>query len=176
MVRDPSIVSPSLTGVFIGGGHNKHGTGSRCTLPKQCRPPSPRRRWRCDRSSYKRNLFSRIRVRPVHYLTGPETTEIMCVCLCVCVCVCLRDSAAPSAGGCRNWLTTASRRLPDRRVQNVWSLTVYVRSVLITSTVDPSKAIHNTLVPISLEGSVRRQTGRAVRQEGLAVRRASGVA
>ena len=26
MVRDPSIVSPSLTGVFIGGGHNKHGT------------------------------------------------------------------------------------------------------------------------------------------------------
>ena len=38
MVRDPSIVSPSLTGVFIGGGHNKHGTGSRCTLPKQCRP------------------------------------------------------------------------------------------------------------------------------------------
>ena len=36
MVRDPSIVSPSLTGVFIGGGHNKHGTGSRCTLLKQC--------------------------------------------------------------------------------------------------------------------------------------------
>ena len=26
MVRDPSIVSPSLTVVFIGGGHNKHGT------------------------------------------------------------------------------------------------------------------------------------------------------
>jgi len=25
MVRDPSIVSPSLTGVFMGGGHNKHG-------------------------------------------------------------------------------------------------------------------------------------------------------
>jgi len=41
VVRDPSIVSPSLTGVFIGGGHNKHGTGSRCTLQKQCRPPSP---------------------------------------------------------------------------------------------------------------------------------------
>ena len=75
MVRDPSIVSPSLTGVFIGGGHNKHGTGSRCTLPKQCRPPSPRRRWRCDRSSYKRSLFSRIRDSLVHYLTGPETTE-----------------------------------------------------------------------------------------------------
>ena len=75
MVRDPSIVSPSLTGVFIGGGHNKHGTGSRCTLPKQCRPPSPRRRWRCDRSSYKRSLFSRIRDSQMHYLTGPETTE-----------------------------------------------------------------------------------------------------
>ena len=74
MVRDPSIVSPSLTGVFIGGGHNKHGTGSRCTLPKQCRPPSPRRRWRCDRSSYKRSLFSRIRDSQMHYLTGPETT------------------------------------------------------------------------------------------------------
>ena len=61
MVRDPSIVSPSLTGVVIGGGHNKHGTGSRCTLlkVKQYRPPSPRRRWRCDRSSYKRSLFSR---------------------------------------------------------------------------------------------------------------------
>ena len=46
-----------------------------------------------------------------------------------------------SAGGCRKsgWLTAASRRLPDRRVQNVWSVTVYVRSVLITSTVDPSK-------------------------------------
>ena len=75
MVRDPSIVSPSLTGVFIGGGHNKHGTGSRCTLPKQCRPPSPRRRWRCDRSSYKRSLFSRIRDSQMHYLTGPETIE-----------------------------------------------------------------------------------------------------
>ena len=35
MVRDPSIVSPSLAGVFIGEGHNKHGTGSRCTLQKQ---------------------------------------------------------------------------------------------------------------------------------------------
>ena len=59
----------------MGGGHNKHGAGSRCTLPKQCRPPSPRRRWRCDRSSYKRSLFSRIRDSLVHYLTGPETTE-----------------------------------------------------------------------------------------------------
>ena len=75
MVRDPSIVSPTLTGVFIGGGHNKHGTGSRCTLQKQCRPPSPRRRWRCDRSSYKRSLFSRIRDGLAHYLTGPETAE-----------------------------------------------------------------------------------------------------
>ena len=44
----------------------------RCTLPRQCRPPSPRRRWRCDRSSYKRSLFSRIRVRLAHCLTGPE--------------------------------------------------------------------------------------------------------
>ena len=35
-----------------------------CTLPRQCRPPSPRRRWRCDRSSYKRSLFSRIWVSP----------------------------------------------------------------------------------------------------------------
>ena len=42
----------------LGGGHNKHGAGSRCTLQKQCRPPSPRRRWRCDRSSYKRSWFS----------------------------------------------------------------------------------------------------------------------
>ena len=40
---------------------------------KQCRPPSPRRRWRCDRSSYKRSLFSRIRDSQMHYLTGPET-------------------------------------------------------------------------------------------------------
>ena len=33
MVRDPSIVSPSLTGVFLGGGPNKHGLqdrGARC--------------------------------------------------------------------------------------------------------------------------------------------------
>ena len=36
MVRDPSTVSPTLTGVFIGGViHNKHGTGSRCTLQKE---------------------------------------------------------------------------------------------------------------------------------------------
>ena len=35
IVRDPSIVSPSqLAGVFISGGHNKHGTGSSCTLQK----------------------------------------------------------------------------------------------------------------------------------------------
>jgi len=60
----------------LGGGHNKHGTGSRCTLLRQCRPPSPRRRWRCDRSSYKRNLFSRIQDSQMHYLTGPEITVI----------------------------------------------------------------------------------------------------
>ena len=45
------------------------------TLPKQCRPPSPRRRWRCDRPSYKRSLISRIRGSQAHYLTGPETAE-----------------------------------------------------------------------------------------------------
>ena len=45
------------------------------TLQKQCRPPSPRRRWRCDRSSYKRSLVSRIRDSLMHYLTGPEITE-----------------------------------------------------------------------------------------------------
>ena len=68
-------VSPSLTGVFIGGViTNTVHTGSRCTLQKQCRPPSPRRRWRCDRSSYKRSLFSRIRDSQMHYLTGPEIT------------------------------------------------------------------------------------------------------
>ena len=49
MVRDPSIVSPSLTGVFIGRVVTNTVTGSRCTLPEQCRLPSPRRRWRCDR-------------------------------------------------------------------------------------------------------------------------------
>ena len=75
MERDPSIVSPTLTGVSIGGGHNKHGTGSRCTLPKQCRPPSPRRRWRCDRPSYKRSLVSRIRDSLMHCLTGSEIIE-----------------------------------------------------------------------------------------------------
>ena len=47
MVRDPSIVSPSLTGVFIGGGGVITNTvpGSRCTLLKQCRPPSPSSPW-----------------------------------------------------------------------------------------------------------------------------------
>ena len=67
MVRDPSIVSPTLTGVVLGGGHNKHGTGSKCTPLRDPRggrssgvvPPlhhltgRRRRRWRCDRSSYK---------------------------------------------------------------------------------------------------------------------------
>ena len=36
MVRDPSIVSPSPLVCSFGGGHNKHGTGSRGTLLKQC--------------------------------------------------------------------------------------------------------------------------------------------
>ena len=74
MVRDPSIVSPSLTGVFIGGGHNKHGAGSRCTLPKQCRgPPSPRRRWRCDRSSYEWRA-----IPLAGWLSGFEPSHIGC--------------------------------------------------------------------------------------------------
>ena len=46
MVRDPSIVSPSLAGCVYGVGHNKHDTGPRCTLLKQCRPPSPSSPWR----------------------------------------------------------------------------------------------------------------------------------
>ena len=46
-------------------------------LLKQYRPLSPQRRWRCDRSSYKRSLFSRIRGGLAHYLTGPETAETL---------------------------------------------------------------------------------------------------
>ena len=46
MVLDPSIVSPSLTGVFIGGGHNKHGryrievhaAEAVSFVPPHCRP------------------------------------------------------------------------------------------------------------------------------------------
>ena len=75
MVRDPSIVSPSLAGCVYGGGHNKHDTGPRCTLLKQCRPPSPSSPWRLGvgdvgggggvtdapiEPSYKRSLFSMI--------------------------------------------------------------------------------------------------------------------
>ena len=75
-----------------------------------------------------------------------------------------------SAGGCRKsgWLTAASRRLPDRRVQNVWSVTVYVRSVLITSTVDPSKRYTRSYLAGGLaRSSVCRHTGRAALQEEL---------
>ena len=68
-----------------------------------------------------------------------------------------------SAGGCRKsgWLTAASRRLPDRRVQNVWSVTVYVRSVLITSTVDPSKRYTRHDHVGGMARSLCRHTGRA---------------
>ena len=63
-----------------------------------------------------------------------------------------------SAGGCRKsgWLTAASRRLPDRRVQNVWSVTVYVRSVLVTSTVGLSKRCTRFRCPSSLTQSSAR--------------------
>ena len=37
-------------------------------------PLSPTAMAVCDRSSYKRSLFSRIRDSQMHYLTGPETT------------------------------------------------------------------------------------------------------
>ena len=40
-----------------------------CTLPKQCRPPSPRWRWRCDRSSYKRSWFSQLPCLSVFFLS-----------------------------------------------------------------------------------------------------------
>ena len=81
MVRDPSIVSPSLTGVFNGGGgiiNTVQDRGARCRSsivpPLHHLPGRRRRRWRCDRSSYKRSLFGRIRDSQMHYLTGPETT------------------------------------------------------------------------------------------------------
>ena len=42
---------------------------------------------------------------------------------------CYHQQRPPLAAAARaaGWLTTASRRLPDRRVQNVWRVTVYVR-------------------------------------------------
>ena len=100
MVRDPSIVSPSLTGVFIGGGHNKHGTGSRCTLPKQCRssPLSPTAMavW-----SYKRSLFSRIQDSLTHYLTGSEIIETLPITVSdLCGIEPLRDGQAHRSENC----------------------------------------------------------------------------
>ena len=84
-----------------GGVITNHGTGSRCTLPRQCRPPSPRRRWRCDRSSYKRSLFSRIRDSLMHYLTGPETTGTLLVTVSgLCGIEPLRNGQAHRSLGC----------------------------------------------------------------------------
>ena len=85
------------------------------------------------------------------------------------------DRYAPrsaSAGGCRKsaWLTAASRRLPDRRVQNVWSVTVYVRSVLVPGTVELLEAI-TRLRPLRASHRASElsaspaKPGRAVRQE-----------
>ena len=87
-----------------------------------------------------------------------------------------------SAGGCRKsgWLTAASRRLPDRRVQNVWSVTVYVRSVLITSTVDPSKRYTRSylaggLARSSVPTNRKSRAARRARWGVRSVRRALGV-
>ena len=80
-----------------------------------------------------------------------------------------RPTRSVSAAGCRKsgWLSTASCRLSDGRVQNVLSVTVYVRSVLVTSTVGLS--MHSFPLPFELdtELSAPRKTGRAVRQEDL---------
>ena len=80
-----------------------------------------------------------------------------------------RPMRSVSADGCRKsgWLTTASCRLSDGRVRDVWSVTVYVRSVLITSTVDPSKRYTRSYLAGGLARTLCRQTGRAERQEGL---------
>ena len=83
-----------------------------------------------------------------------------------------RPTRSVSADGCRKsgWLTTASYRLSDGRVQSVWSVTVYVRSVLIISTVGLSKRCTRFRCPSILTRSsacARKRTGRAVRQEEL---------
>lgn len=83
-----------------------------------------------------------------------------------------RPTRSVSADGCRKsgWLTTASCRLSDGRVQSVWSVTVYVRSVLIISTVGLSKRCTRFRCPSILTRSsacARERTGRAVRQEEL---------
>ena len=69
-----------------------------------------------------------------------------------------RPTRSVSADGCRKsgWLTTASCRLSDGRVQDVWSVTVYVRSVLVTSTVGLSKRCTRFRCPSSLTQSSAR--------------------
>ena len=66
-----------------------------------------------------------------------------------------RPTRSVSAAGCRKsgWLSTASCRLSDGRVQNVLSVTVYVRSVLVTSTVGLSKRCTRFRCPWSLTRS-----------------------
>ena len=69
-----------------------------------------------------------------------------------------RPTRSVSADGCRKsgWLTTASCRLSDGRVQDVWSVTVYVRSVLVTSTVGLSMRCTRFRCPSSLTQSSAR--------------------
>ena len=69
-----------------------------------------------------------------------------------------RCARSLSADGCRKsgWLTTASCRLSDGRVQDVWSVTVYVRSVLVTSTVGLSNRCTRFRCPSSLTQSSAR--------------------
>ena len=66
-----------------------------------------------------------------------------------------RPTRSVSAAGCRKsgWLSTASCRLSDGRVQNVLSVTVYVRSVLVTSTVGLSKRCTRFRCPSNLTRS-----------------------
>ena len=83
-----------------------------------------------------------------------------------------RPTRSVSAAGCRKsgWLSTASCRLSDGRVQNVLSVTVYVRSVLVTSTVGLSKRctrFRSLPFELDTELSAPRKTGRAVWQEDL---------
>ena len=101
MVRDPSIVSPSLTGVFIGltgvfigGGHNKHGIQDRGARTTHHAAEGPQRVDRAvssplsiislgdvggdggvtDRAT-RGTCSAGSGTGLVHYLTGPEITE-----------------------------------------------------------------------------------------------------
>ena len=68
-------------------------------------------------------------------------------------------SRLPLARCARSLLTAAARascRLSDGRVQDVWSVTVYVRSVLVTSTVGLSKRCTRFRCPSSLTQSSAR--------------------